>query len=234
MQWGVPPVHGIITPDVRKGSTVTVIFRKGVECRMPMLARALLLGFVLIPVAGAVDLRYWIEACTRPETRCKADDPQLAEWALKAWEKASSGKLRLEKTGQMERAHIRLFWAASNQGLYGEARPILVGGVRGAEVYVLPDLSAMGPDIATATRMDPLLRDAIVYLTCLHESGHALGLAHTRAFADIMYSFQFGGDIPEYFGRYRRLLKSRADIATQAGMSAEDRTRLAEALDRDR
>ena len=57
------------------------------------------------------------------------------------------------------------------------------------------------------------LRDTIVYLTCLHESGHALGLVHTRAFADIMYSFQYGGDITAYFERYRVQLKMRADIA---------------------
>ena len=69
-------------------------------------------------------------------------------------------------------------------------------GHLGAEVYVRPSpLPVNG---------DRLLRDAIVYLTCLHESGHALGLSHTAVFADIMYSFQYGGDIEEYFGRYRR------------------------------
>jgi predicted Zn-dependent protease len=73
-----------------------------------------------------------------------------------------------------------------------------------------------------------LLRDAIVYLTCLHETGHALGLEHTANFSDIMYSFQYGGDIPEYFARYRRLLKSRADIPKHSGMSDADRKRLVE------
>jgi len=43
-----------------------------------------------------------------------------------------------------------------------------------------------------------------------------------------MYSFQYGGDIPEYFGRYRRLLESRADIRKHSGMSAADRQRVAE------
>src|SRR5262245_61730330 len=62
-------------------------------------------------------------------------------------------------------------------GLYGETRPILIDGhERGAEVYVLPS--------PLPTNGDRLLRDAIVYLTCLHESGHALGLAHTAVFAD--------------------------------------------------
>ena len=64
----------------------------------------------------------------------------------------------------------------------------------------------------------------------VHESGHALGLAHTSAFADIMYSFQYGGDIEEYFGRYRRKLETRGDIAKNSGMSAADRTHLIESL----
>jgi len=84
------------------------------------------------------------------------------------------------------------------------------------------------PPPETPNDKDALLRDAIVYLTCLHETGHALGLAHTAAFADIMYSFQYGGDIPEYFGRYRRLLTSRKDIRKHSGMSADDRRRLVE------
>ena len=73
---------------------------------------------------------------------------------------------------------------------------------------------------------DPLLRDTIVYLTCLHESGHALGLRHTDQFDDIMYSFQYGGDIPEYFGRYRRKLMKREDIRKNSGLSMADRSTL--------
>ena len=180
---------------------------------------------------AAADLRYWIEPCTRPETTCKADDPQLAQWALEAWQKASGGKLRLARTSDRQRAHIRVQWASANQGLYGEARPIEVDGVRGAEVYVLPDLSGTTRDIAQASRLDGLLRDAIVYLTCLHETGHALGLPHTAAFPDIMYSFQFGGDFLEYFGRYRRQLGTRADIPKHSGISAADQTRLVQVIE---
>jgi predicted Zn-dependent protease len=180
--------------------------------------------------ASAIDLRYWIEPCTRPETRCLAQDPQMAEWALQDWARASGGKLQFEKTTNIRRANIRVHWASQNEGLYGEARPFIEDGIRGAEVYVLPDLSAMGRDISSATRVDSLLRDAIVYLTCLHETGHALGLSHTSAFADIMYTFSAGGDIPEYFGRYRRRLAARADIEKTSGLSARDRERLLEVL----
>ena len=161
--------------------------------------------------------RYWIEPCEHTESGCHSGDPQLARWALEAWQAASAGELTLTPEADEQKAHIRVYWANRYQGLYGEARPIMVNGVRGADVYVLPEAGASG---------DPLLRDAIVYLTCLHETGHALGLQHTAAFADIMYSFQYGGDIPEYFGRYRRLLSHRDDIRKHPGMSDADRKRV--------
>jgi hypothetical protein len=105
-----------------------------------------------------------------------------------------------------------------------------VGGKRGAEIYVLPDMRFLGKEVAEAAGADPLLRDAIVYLTCLHESGHALGLPHTARFDDIMYSFGYGGDIREYFGRYRRKLSLRNDIRKHSGVSNADRERLVRLL----
>jgi hypothetical protein len=167
--------------------------------------------------APAATLHYWIDPCSQPESGCHSGDSQLAAWALEAWQRASGGKVTFEPAGDRAKAQIRINWASGNQGLYGEARPILVDGIHGAEVYVLPPAE---------TPEDPLMRDTIVYLTCLHETGHALGLSHTATFADIMYSFQYGGDIPEYFGRYRRLLMVRTDIRKHSGMSEDDRKRL--------
>src|SRR5260370_41078562 len=78
-------------------------------------------------------------------------------------------------------------------------RPLIVGGQRGAAVFIRPNVESMGEDIARRARGDMLLRDSIVYLTCLHELGHALGLVHTRDFRDIMYYFGYGGDdIPDF------------------------------------
>lgn len=41
-----------------------------------------------------------------------------------------------------------------------------------------------------------------------------------------MYSFGYGGDIVEYFERYRRLLKTRTDIRAHSGISDSDRDTL--------
>ncbi len=172
--------------------------------------------------AAPAKYTYWVQPCTDPSSLCQPGDPQLAQWAFEAWQKASSGELAFTRVPDRDHARIRLYWASAEQGMYGETRPMVINGQLGAEVYVRPSPMPVNGD--------PLLRDAIVYLTCLHESGHALGLSHTRAFADIMYSFQFGGDIDEYFGRYRRKLETRADIAKNSGMSAADRERLIEIL----
>jgi len=181
--------------------------------------------------AYGIDLRYWIEPCTRAETGCQKSDVQLAEWALRSWQAASDGKLHLANTDRMTQANIRVHWADSEQGQYGETRAFVTDSMRGAEVYVRPDLRAMGPDIFAAASQDALLRETIVYLTCLHETGHALGLSHTADFADIMYFFGYDkGDVREYFGRYRRKLRDRADIVKNSGISPQDQARLIQVL----
>ncbi|MSV35086.1 MAG: hypothetical protein EXQ47_05735 [Bryobacterales bacterium] len=164
---------------------------------------------------------FWIEPCTVMLAGCDAGDADLARWALAAWEEASGKRLHFVETKSRADAMFRFLWADKNSGLYGEAVPILVKGRQGAELHILLPESAGD---------DKLLRDTMVYLTCLHESGHGLGLRHTRAFADIMYSFQYGGDITEYFGRYRRNLMTREDIRKNSGMSPADRVALIESI----
>ena len=176
--------------------------------------------------AWAEEWTYWIDPCT-PEaekaTACKPGDPELGKWALEAWARESGGGITFRASPTEAHARLRIHWANGQGSLYGEAVPVEVDGQRGADIYVLPDTRMLGREIATATRTDEMLRDTVVYLTCLHETGHGIGFAHTAAFADIMYSFRFGGDINEYFGRYRRALKKRGDIATRAGISEADR-----------
>lgn len=192
-----------------------------------MRTRCLILFFAgAACLAAAEEYSYWVEPCTpalAKSTSCTAGDTELGRWALEAWQRESNGALVFKPSATEDQARIRVHWAGGTSGLYGETQPILVNGKPGANVFVLPDIRELGPDISAAGRSDPLLREAIVYLTCLHESGHAIGLAHTRNFTDIMFSFGYGGDVVEYFERYRRLLNGRTDIRSHSGISDSDR-----------
>ena len=186
--------------------------------------KACALWFLLVsfPASAAELWTYWVEPCASAESGCTPGDTELARWALEAWQRSAGGALQVKPVADEQAARLRLYWVTGRSQLYGEARPIAFAGKRGAAVYVLPS--------AMRTGEDPLDRETVVYLTCLHETGHALGLAHTDRFADIMYSFQFGGDIPEYFARYRRKLRTRADIAQASAISDEDHKALLAAL----
>jgi hypothetical protein len=180
----------------------------------------------MLPLLATIVFTYWVQPCDPERASCAAGDEQLAVWALKAWEKASNGGLRLERSRLKQDALLKVTWESGQSGLYGEAVPIRMGDRVGAELHIRTNLRSLGPEMEKIGTQDRLFRDTIAYLTVLHESGHALGFPHTSTFADIMYSFQYGGDFTEYFQRYRRQLARRDDFATHSGLSASDIGRL--------
>jgi hypothetical protein len=152
----------------------------------------------------------------------EAGDRNLAVLALEAWARESSGRVKFTSANREAEALLVVRWIGAGQGRFGETQRIQVGGKEGAVVNVSPGVAGLGEGFAARSARDPLFRDAIVYLTCLHEIGHALGLRHTAEFQDIMYSFAYGGDLVAYFERYRNKLMTRADIARFSGLSATD------------
>ena len=153
----------------------------------------------------------------------KEGDLTLAQWALEAWGAQADPPVSFVP-GPEGSATIRIYWVPADGGLYGEMRARRIEGRRGADIFVAPDTDGLGPAIAEMARRDSLFRDTVVYLTCVHELGHAFGLLHTRAFSDIMYSFQFGGDFVSYFRRFRDQLEERADIPEATPLSEGDRS----------
>lgn len=175
-------------------------------------------------VAGGDSITFFI-ADGAANTGYRPADRELALWALQAWQRTIGAGVHFQPAAESS-ALIRLYWVESNSGTYGEMQPVMVGGRQGAAVFIQPDVKSLGPDIARLVQSDALMRESIVYLTCLHEFGHALGLNHTRSYNDIMYYFGYGGDIPAYFNRYRSQLRSRSDIATVSGLSDADGSRI--------
>jgi hypothetical protein len=175
-------------------------------------------------VAGRLDasrpITYFIAEGTS-ESGFRASDRALALLALEAWGRLADPPLRFELASE-EAATLRVYWVTAGMGLYGEMRARTVDARPAADIFVHPDTDGLGSDIAERARVDPLFRDTVVYLTCVHELGHAFGLPHTSAFADIMYSFQYGGDFVGYFMRFRDRLRSRADFSEAPPFSAAD------------
>jgi len=151
------------------------------------------------------------------------EQSDLAQWAMEAWAAGSGGALQVERVNNAEEAEIRFRWInPQRRGLYGQSLTTIRQGKVISEVVINPSIESLGGDMLKAVTKDPLYGDVILFLTCVHEAGHALGPAHTRDYADIMYSFEFGGDFVAYFQRFRAKLQSREDIRKNSPLSTGD------------
>ena len=160
--------------------------------------------------ASHARITVWIDAQGSPSG---ADG--LVERALATWTRAAGGRLVLQKAPSQEKSVVLVRFAKAD-GIYGETSPHIdrrTGLIGSAEVLIAGDVAG-----------DAVQQRIVIYLTALHELGHALGLPHTNAFDDIMYSFRRPDDGERYFGAYRRRLRTSEDIGTEraTGLSPAD------------
>ena len=150
---------------------------------------------------------------------------ELVALAMRTWTTAAAGRFTLLNAGDADRAKVRVHFVRSTSK-FGETRPRVdprTGHIVEADIGI----TAEAPG-------DAVDRRVIIYLTALHEIGHALGLSHRDDFESIMYLFRYPTDSERYFGRYRARLRSADDIGSPSatGLSAEDIEALRQLYDR--
>ena len=160
--------------------------------------------------APGATIRVWIDPAGAP-----AGGDRLVERAMQTWTMAADGRFRLERSATKDAAAIRVHFF-TRDWRYGmtQARPDpRTGLLTNAEVVVAADADG-----------DALDHQIVVYLTALHELGHAIGLPHSADINDIMYLFRLPGDGERFFGAYRKRLRSADDIGSEraTGLSVDD------------
>ena len=173
-------------------------------------------------------IRVWIDTVDSPP-----NGETLVERAMRTWTRAAEGRFTLEGQrrsggrgpGVMRDAAVRVRFMAADYR-YGVTAPRVdpqTGLIVRAEVAVAADAGRT-----------PLERSIIVYLTALHELGHALGLEHTTDINTIMYLFRQPGDGDRFFGAYAQRAHSLDDIGSEraTGLSPDDVTALRTLYDR--
>lgn len=165
-------------------------------------------------------IRVWIDTLDSPP-----NGETLVARAMRTWTNAADGRFRLEKMPTAADAPVQVHFMAADYR-YGVTSPRVdrqTGLIVRAEVAVAADAGRT-----------PLERSIIVYLTALHELGHALGLEHTNDIGTIMYLFREPGDGERFFGAYARRARSFDDIGSDqaTGLSPDDVTTLRKLYDR--
>jgi Matrixin len=166
-------------------------------------------------------IRLWVDPRHAP-----AGGETLVHRAMQTWVEASAGRLAFAPERRQHEATLRVRFISNRDGLYGGTAPHVdpqSGSIASADVMIASDAATSALD-----------RSILIYLTALHEFGHALGLGHTNDFSTIMYQFSRPDDGERYFSSYRARLRSVDDIgsANATGLSPKDVDILRELYDR--